>query len=187
MVPTADRSNLNRATGSYCRGMHKARWSAKGLVLLGRSAAFIAIIGFMIASRVSLAQSGAGVRRPPCTPAEFSRAEEEGDKLRTWHAVHVYYQHYGKCEDADAAEGVSDSVARLLANHWDTLPELAGLVNQDGTFLDFVLGGLNATDDTKDLDAIRMKSAPSKCPVGLSRICLRIHKQAISALKNDER
>src|SRR6516225_7917663 len=81
----------------------------------------------------------------PCTRAEQIQVENEAVNLRTWDSLYKSYKRYGHCDDVDAAEGYSESIARILADHWETLPRLAELIQKDRSFGRFV--GLDATMD----------------------------------------
>ena len=77
------------------------------------------------------------VRNTPatvCPAAESQRAESEADTLRTWNALYKSFKSYGQCDDGAISEGYSESVARILVDHWNTLPELAHLVRKDAEF-----------------------------------------------------
>jgi len=123
-------------------------------------------------------------QQTPCTEAENRRAEEESTRPRDWDALYRYFKAYGRCDDVDAAEGSSESVARILVDHWDTLPRLAELVRGDARFRAFAVGGVNATDDTRDILTIQTK-ANSSCPAGLKDLCDSLTAQAAEALAED--
>jgi hypothetical protein len=71
-------------------------------------------------------------------PLEMRRAEAEAAELRSWDALYRSYKLYGRCNNVDAAEGFSESVARILVDHWATLPRLAKLADSDAAFRRFV-------------------------------------------------
>jgi hypothetical protein len=106
----------------------------------------------------------------------------EADMLRSWDALYKSYTLYQKCDDGAIAEGYSESVARVLADHWHTLPQLAELAKKDPKFLRFVLRHVDATDDDKDLQKIKTE-AKAQCPTGLRTICDDLGKEADTALK----
>jgi hypothetical protein len=86
-----------------------------------------------------------------CPVSAEKQAMTEADTLRSWDALYKSYTLYQKCDDGAIADGYSESVARVLADHWDTLPQLAELAKNDPKFLRFVLRHVDATDDDKDL------------------------------------
>ncbi len=57
-----------------------------------------------------------------CTTAEGRRVMDEADRLRTWNALYKSYKLYRQCDDGAIAEGYSESVARILVEHWKTCP-----------------------------------------------------------------
>ncbi len=118
----------------------------------------------------------------PCTTAEAQRADLQADTLRSWEALYKSYKHYGHCDDGAIAEGYSESVARILVDHWNTLFQLVALGNKDAKFLRFVFSHVDATLDTGDLGKIKT-DATTRCPSGLHGACAQLKKNAESALK----
>ena len=59
-------------------------------------------------------------QKSKCTQAQITRLEDDSDRLKTWSALHSYYLRYTACnlDDADAEEGYSESVARILVDSW---------------------------------------------------------------------
>jgi hypothetical protein len=104
-----------------------------------------------------------------------------GDPIRTWDALYKSFKSYRQCDDGAIAEGYSESVARILVDRWNTLPQLARLVRKDADFQSFVLKHVDATLDITDVQKIR-KKAREECPAGLREICKDLGKQANFAL-----
>jgi len=132
---------------------------------------------------VVFAQVDAGVSRP-CTRAENLRAENEASKPRGWDALYRVYRQYGRCDDVDAEEGFSESVARILVDHWESLPRLAQLGTADVGFRRFVLGHVDATLDTKDLKRI-LTMATYSCPHRQNLLCGDLRIKADAAINED--
>lgn len=128
----------------------------------------------------------AAAQRPGCSEAQASRAEDEADDLKSWDALHKSCKLYRGCDDGAIAEGYSDSVAKILANHWDTLLRLDTLSRGDAGFRKFVLRHIDATGDTKDLEKIA-ESAKRECPEGLGALCAEISNSADEALSEIRR
>ncbi|TWB13109.1 hypothetical protein FBZ89_12176 [Nitrospirillum amazonense] len=105
-----------------------------------------------------------------CTPQDAEKADEMVDQMDSWAKVSVAYAKYGHCDDGEIAEGNSEAVARLLVDHWKTLPQLDALIKRNPQLKGFVLRHVDATLDTKDLGSIQTLSA-SSCPSGLSPLC----------------
>jgi hypothetical protein len=67
---------------------------------------------------------------PSCSPEKAKHAEERTETLRSWRDVRDWYKVYADCKDADAEEGYSEAIARLLVDHWNTLNQLVALTNR---------------------------------------------------------
>ncbi len=128
--------------------------------------------------------SGAQAQPKSCTGAQYRRAENEAVTLRSWDAVYKSYLLYASCDDGAAAEGYSESVARILADHWDSLRQFSRLTKDDKGFRAFVLRHLDATLNMEDVRAIRVNTI-RRCPVDLRDICKDLRKNADVAIKED--
>ncbi len=129
--------------------------------------------------------AGVGYAQPrPCSTRESQRAEMEAGTLRSWDALYKSHRLYRQCDDGAIAEGYSESVARILVDHWGTLPRLAYLATKDRTFQHFVLRHVDATLDMKDVEKIRTK-VKTQCPMDLRVLCDALGKRAEAALKED--
>lgn len=113
-----------------------------------------------------------------------SRMLHEAFTPRNWETLYKSYRSYRLCDDGAIGEGYSESVARLLVDHWNTLPQLAHLARKDAEFRAFIMRHVDATLNTDDVEKIR-KNANTLCPMGLRTICNGLAKQADSALKED--
>jgi hypothetical protein len=120
----------------------------------------------------------------PCSEAQNRRAEQESDHLHSWTELLRYYRLYGHCDDVDAGEGVSDSVAKVLAHHWETLQQVSQLLATDRGFRRFIIFSVNATDDMDDVRKIRA-STIDRCPTGLHEFCKDLGAQADQSIKED--
>src|SRR5258708_40262423 len=87
------------------------------------------------------------VRATAACTAQQAETEEEAS-LRTWADLYHAYETYNRrCEEGVVGEGLSDFVARTLANHWNELPKLKRMFSTDPKFRSYVLEHINATDD----------------------------------------
>lgn len=113
----------------------------------------------------------------PCSQATMNRLEAESDNISDWSKLRIFYHRYRAChvDDAEVTGGVSESVARILTDHWETLPAASKLFKQDPAFETFTLAGINITDSTDDLDRID-KLAAEQCPTNLHVLCRKIRK-----------
>lgn len=102
------------------------------------------------------------------------------DSLSSWSAVNQNRIKFGHCDDGDIAEGNSEAVARLLADHWDSLPELSTLISKTPALKTYVLKHIDSTLDTKDLDKIQAQATHS-CPAKLKVLCGEIKDAAETA------
>jgi hypothetical protein len=136
----------------------------------------------MLVAIVTIFASGQNQKVPTCTHAERLQVEKEASELRTWDALYNSYRKYGHCDDVDAAEGYSESKARILVDHWETLPRLAELIRKDKEFERFVR--VEETMDMQDVAKIR-ENAAHKCPPGLTNICDRLFQRADTDIEED--
>src|SRR5689334_21589902 len=111
----------------------------------GIIAVILSCVVALFAGRAAYAQNHA------CTSLEGRHALEEADTLRSWDALYKSYRTFGHCDDGAIGEGYSESVARILADHWDTLPRFVQLAGKDAAFQAFVIRHLDATLNIDDL------------------------------------
>ena len=137
----------------------------------------------IVAAIVLFASLPSVAQKARCTQSQITRLEDDSDQLRDWSALHSYYLRYKACDidDADAEEGYSESVARILVDSWKELPVGARLMNRNIAFRRFVLSGINITLLVSDLDAIE-KNAEGRCPIGQERLC----KDLIAAVRTSD-
>lgn len=117
-----------------------------------------------------------------CTDTEARAALDEAVLLRTWATFYRSYKSYGQCDDGGIGEGYSESVARILVDQWNSLPELAHLAGADEAFRSFVIKHVDATLNVDDIEKIK-KNAETQCPVALRNLCSQLAQQANAALK----
>lgn len=134
----------------------------------------------LIYSGVAAAQ---GYKGPPwfsasrCSAKYTDEPEKAVDYLKDWAALYRAFRLYGICDDGGVAEGFSDAVAKLLANQWQTLPELAKLARSDRQFEQFVFRHLDETVNQED-DLAIVGNAQNRCPNGLAALCRRLVAKA---------
>lgn len=110
------------------------------------------------------------VARPLCSASDAYRAEVQVPVAQDWQALYAAYRRFHPCDDGAIAEGYSDVVVRLLANHWQTMPRFVGLAHKDPAFGDFVLRHLDETMSLEDAEAIKYHVA-HQCPAGRRQLC----------------
>jgi len=118
----------------------------------------------------------------PCTNAEAERAEMQADTSSTWDALYKSYKAYHHCDDGAIAEGYSESVTRMLARQWSTLPQLLPLAQEDAAFGAFVIRHVDATADLDNLKTI-VRNAKMRCPSNSIALCTEVRKRAEVAIK----
>jgi 4-amino-4-deoxy-L-arabinose transferase-like glycosyltransferase len=101
------------------------------------------------------------------------QAEKEASSLPNWPEVYKSYKTFAQCDDAAIGEGYSDSVARLLADAWDSADELNRLVSRDGAFESFVLRHIDELMSSSQAKRI-LENAAARCPAHAEPLCTAI-------------
>lgn len=109
----------------------------------------------------------------PCTRREAIRADKEASSLRSWTELYSSYKSFAQCDDGGIGEGYSDSVARLLSDHWNSTNQLNRLVSRDKDFERFVLRHIDELMSPAQAKNIR-DNAEARCPSNAKRLCKRI-------------
>src|SRR5271165_4505412 len=114
---------------------------------MGRSAMtrlmFVSLM-LILSSQASHAQQRS------CSLVESEQADREASRLRTWDALYrSYHRFVPRCDDGSIAEGYSESVRRILLDHWVALPRVSALSTNDPGFRKFVLRHIDATIDIR--------------------------------------
>jgi hypothetical protein len=152
--------------------------SGMDIVMRAHKLALPALGVFLVVSGCAQAKS----QSKTCRPAQAEAADEMVDTLNDWNIVNDYFKKYSYCDDGGIAEGSSEAIARLLVDHWDTLPELFKLVSRDRSLESFVLHHINTTLNTDDLNRIERNSS-LVCPQGAASLCAGMREAAVQALK----
>jgi len=127
----------------------------------------------MLFMSVSLSYAGTH----PCSDADAQRAESEADTFRSWDTLYHSYELYHQCDDGAIGEGYSESVARILVDQWETLPQLAQLAKKNPGFRHFILKHVDETLDVNDVKEISANTK-TRCPNALHVLCEDLRKQA---------
>jgi hypothetical protein len=108
---------------------------------------------------------------PPCSRDEAIRAEMATDKLKTWNSVYRFYKKFSRCDDGSVGEGISDAVAKLLANRWEHFGEFVQRASNDKAFESVVVRHVDETIDwSHDAPKIH-ENARIHCPTNSARLC----------------
>jgi hypothetical protein len=139
------------------------------------------IVVLTLAMMLSSAQVG-HAQKQGCSDAAGRRALDEAVTLRTWNALYTSFKACRQCDDGAIGEGYSESVARILVDHWNRLPRFAELAGKNAAFRAFVIRHVDATLNTDDLEKIK-ENASMHCPANLRKTCNELAKTADQALK----
>jgi hypothetical protein len=127
--------------------------------------------GFLSFTLLSLVLINAAYgQKRTCAEKEAKQAESFFDSSRNWDSMHKFYRQFAQCDDGAIAEGVSDAVARLLAEHWDALGKLVRISRRDEGFEEFVLRHVDESIDWSDTPKIH-ENAELRCPSDAKRLC----------------
>jgi hypothetical protein len=99
------------------------------------------------------------------------QADAAIDSLKTWNSVYRFYKEFSHCDDGGIAEGVSDAVAKLLANRWNSIHEFVKLASNDKAFETFVVRHVDETIDWGHDAPLIHKNARLRCPSDSARLC----------------
>jgi len=105
--------------------------------------------------------------------ADARAAEMSTDSLRTWTSVAAAFKQFSGCDDGVVAEGFSEGIARLMADHWAQLPQLAHLTPSNPGLESFVLKHLDETINLADAKKIATLAHDS-CPKDTQSLCTKI-------------
>ena len=111
-----------------------------------------------------------------------AKSDELTDHLKSWADVEYAFSKYRQCDDGSIAEGNAEGMARLLADRWNTLPQLWSLIQREPKFKAYVLSHIDETLGTDDLAKIR-SLANADCPLQLRSLCKDIYLAACQALR----
>jgi len=140
------------------------------------------VLGFVLALCL-FSCNGAYGQRPGCTAKQGLRAEYETDNLKGWDSLYIWYVRYHNCDEGAIAEGYAEAVARLMVDHWSTLPKFPTLYKSSPKFRTFVLKHIDATLAMNDLERIR-KNAIGGCPANMAKDCRDIRNAVDRAINN---
>lgn len=112
-----------------------------------------------------------------CTKEEAQEAEGVASIAKSWGQSHQQFKHYAHCDDGAIAEGFSESVSILLAEHWGDIGQLGAILKSDPAFRKFVIQHIDETVPVDRLERIA-KNADKRCPRNLKKLCRDIEAAA---------
>jgi len=117
-----------------------------------------------------LVETGIVAARWPACVEEVAAIDAAMAGFHSWGGLHAAMLRFEGCDDGAIAEGYSDSVAKLLADHWERLSDLRELIEVDPFFQRFVVSHIDATADDRDLARI-VVAAKERCPENVKALC----------------
>ena len=87
--------------------------------------------------------------------------------------VYASYRRFAQCDDGGIGEGYSDSVARLLADKWESTGELNNLASGGKGFRQFVLRHVDELMSPTQAEAIG-RNATERCKPNARVLCKSI-------------
>ncbi|MDE2184012.1 MAG: hypothetical protein KGJ78_13415 [Alphaproteobacteria bacterium] len=134
------------------------------------AAATIALLGL----------GGAASAASNCYEEDVPKAYDAIYRVGTWRELSSFYQRYGACDQEAISTGVSDRVADLLANSWNTVEDLKRFAeNKD--FAEFVLYHVDSLMRAEEAKAI-LDNVRNHCPTDATELCGRIEHEIVDAL-----
>ncbi|WP_175839817.1 hypothetical protein [Burkholderia contaminans] len=112
-----------------------------------------------------------------CTVEEAHRAEAAAAVATSWKQLHRQFEQYAHCDDGAIAEGFSESITLLLADHWKTLRQIEPLIMAEPPFRKFIVRHIDETVPAKRLQRIA-RNASQQCPRNLKSFCQDIQAAA---------
>jgi hypothetical protein len=122
------------------------------------------------------APANAGV----CRAQDAKAADAMVDHIDSWTKLSMVYAKYKSCDLGEIAEGNSEAIARLLVDHWNTLPQLGKLIARNPRLKAYVLRHIDSTLDGADLTRIK-RLASSSCLRDITSLCAALAAAAARA------
>ncbi|WP_454739444.1 hypothetical protein [Cupriavidus necator] len=105
-----------------------------------------------------------------CTGEEAQKAEAVLAVGRSWENLHRQFVQYAHCDDGAIAEGFSESITLLLADHWETIRQVSPMVASDPAFRKFIIRHIDETVPGERLQRIA-RNASKQCHRNLKSLC----------------
>lgn len=118
-----------------------------------------------------------------CPKALEKEALDVASTPRDWDALHTAYRRFLPCDDGAIAEGFTESVVRILVEHWTSLGGLGKFAKKDPSFLRFVYRHITSSADPQDIQQIRNNLKKPGCPKTSSKVCREIELAVTQALE----
>ena len=138
----------------------------------------LALVSVLVSTNVRALANTEAVR---CSEDDAKLAEDSVDVLPDWDAVAKFYDRFRQCDDGGIAEGLSDSIGKLLARERPEMDVLIRVARSRRGMERFVLRHVNETLSNDDLSAISEK-LPARCERAAKHLCRDISSAARRAL-----
>ncbi|WP_322081044.1 hypothetical protein [Burkholderia sp. BCC1972] len=113
-----------------------------------------------------------------CTAEEAQKAEAVAAVGRSWKELHLQFLQYAHCDDGAIAEGFSESITLLLADHWETVRQIEPMIAPDPAFRKFIIRHIDEAVPVDRLQRIA-RNAINQCPRNLNYFCQDIRAAAM--------
>jgi hypothetical protein len=125
-----------------------------------------------------------GMARTTCSTQMYDRADASLENATgSWHALQKHQRIFASCDDGALAEGYSDAVVKLLANHWERFPVFAALSQRDPAFRRWAIRHIDSSAASDDLKRVVRHAATCIHQVQAKLLCASLDRAANAALK----
>lgn len=143
----------------------------------------ILVILLLISSTTVWGNEVGEVKVVDCPKTLEKEALDIASTLRDWDALHVAYMRFLPCDDGAIAEGFTESVVRILVEHWASLGRLSKFAKKEPSFLHFIYRHITSSADPGDLKRIQNNLKKHGCPTAnCEEICREVELAVIRAL-----
>jgi hypothetical protein len=111
-----------------------------------------------------------------CSKTELLKVLNALSAVRTWQDLYGVFKVLNGCDSGGVSETISDSLARLLSEQFDTFPKLLEISRTDPAFKAFVFRHLDSTIPA-DIWGTILQNVSQKCPLEAVSICEAIQCQ----------
>lgn len=135
----------------------------------------------LIIAAVLCAVTAAPAAADSCWASKIPAAYNAIYAVGSWRALHDFYKTYGMCDQDSIAVGISDRVADLLTNSWNTLDSLKVYTDASSDFEEMVMyhiDPLMRADQAKTI----LDNARNHCPADATALCQRIVREVVGVL-----
>jgi hypothetical protein len=118
-----------------------------------------------------------------CPKTLEKEALDVASTLRDWDTLYAAYMRFLPCDDGAIAEGFTESVVRILVEHWASLGRLSKFAKKDPSFLRFIYRHITSSADPEDLKQILNNLKKHGCPTADCEVCREVELAVTRALE----